>query len=218
MAGKFIVIDGSDGSGKGTQTELLIKRLKEEGKEVYKCDFPQYDAFFGKMVGSYLNNEFGDAVKVNPYLASLMYAGDRWSSKEKIENALKMGKIVIANRYVPSSMAHQGCKLEGEEREKYLVWLDQLEYENYKIPRPDKVIVLFMPADVSQKLVDKKAQRDYTQRKRDGHESNRNYLEKSALLYKELATQNDNWELVECVVNGKLLSIEEINDILYSLI
>ncbi len=215
MRGKFIVIDGSDGSGKGTQTELVIKRLRNAGKNVHKCDFPQYDKFFGRMVGKYLNNEFGDATKVDPYLASLIYAGDRWQSKDEIKKALDEGKIVIANRYVPSNMAHQGCKLEN--KDEFFSWLENLEYNEYGIPKPDLVIILYVPVNISQELVDKKDKRDYTNMKRDGHESDKEYLSKTAELYKELAIKN-NWLLIECVKDNKLLSKEEINNLIWNAI
>jgi dTMP kinase len=207
--GRFIVIDGSDGSGKGTQTDLIIKALLEKGKSVYKCDFPNYDGFFGKMVGQYLNSRFGDPTKLDPYLASLMYAGDRWLEKDKIKDALSEGKIVIANRYVQSNMAHQGSKLDPREREDFVNWIKELEFDQYKIPVPDLVIVLYMPAEISQKLVDTKDKREYTDKKRDGHESDRNYLSKTAEYYKELAAK-EGWTLIECVKDGKLLSIEEV--------
>ena len=213
MKGKFIVIDGSDGSGKATQTQLLAKKLELKGVGVKICDFPQYEEFFGKMVGRYLDGEFGDPTKLNPYLASLMYAGDRLQAKKDIQKWLEEGNIVITNRYVSSNIVHQGVKFEGEERDKFISWVKELEFEVYDVPKPDLTIVLYVPTEFAQKLVDKKEKRNYTEKKRDGHESNKDYLMKATDFYRELA-EKENWLLIECVREGKLLPIDEINEMI----
>lgn len=215
MKGKLIVIDGSDGTGKGTQTELLIQRLKDKNIGVVKFDFPQYDDFFGKAIAKYLNNDFGPATELNPYLVSMIYVADRWKASIKLKEALQKGKVIIINRYMPSSMAHQGSKLDGEERTVYLKWLNELEYEQFAIPKPDAVIVLSMPASVSQDLVDKKSKRDYTEMKRDGHESDKDYLAKTNAFYRELAKEQDGWHLIDCIENNELMSKEKINDLIW---
>ncbi|MGM5484995.1 MAG: dTMP kinase [Nanobdellota archaeon] len=207
MAGKLIVIEGSDGTGKGTQSKILVKRLKEEGREAEMFDFPQYDDFFGKMIASYLNNEFGDATKVDPYLTSMLYAADRWKASAKIRDALDNDKVVVVNRYVPSSMAHQGSK---SQETGFIEWLEELEYEQFGIPRPDKVIVLTMPAEVSQGLVDSKSAREYTEKGRDGHEADRSYLKKVIDTYKKLS-EKKGWDLIECY-KDRLLSREEVSE------
>lgn len=214
MKGKFFVIDGSDGSGKGTQTNLLVQRLKEE-YNVILCDFPKYDGFFGKMVGKYLNNAYGDAINLNPYLISLIYAGDRWENKEIIIKSLNEGKIVISNRFTSSNIAHQGSKLQKEEIEDFINWIERLEFEIYKIPKPDKTFILFVPIDIAQNLVDQKSKREYTNNKRDAHESNSNYLKKTSDLFYEIAQKREDWIYINCAPEGKMLSKEEINNLLF---
>src|SRR6266567_7862251 len=134
--GKFIVVDGTDGSGKKTQTALLAKRLKKEGYKVKLIDFPQYESnFFGKMVGRYLSGEFGSAEQVSPYLASILYAADRHETKGKIEKWLKEGNIVISDRYASSNQIHQGGKISDvKKRKEFLEWLEEMEFVVFKIP------------------------------------------------------------------------------------
>ena len=209
----LIVIEGTDGSGKATQAELLKKKLEDLNQKVTYFDFPQYDKFFGKLVGRYLNNEFGDAVELNPYLTSLIYAADRFSVKDKLIEANK--DIVIANRYVTANLAHQGSKINDKEKiNEFINWVEQLEYNEYGLPKPDIVIFLYVPIKFSQQLVDKKNKRDYTEKKRDSHESNTQYLEKTAELFKDLSTKK-NWIMINCVKDDELLSIEEISNLIF---
>lgn len=208
LKGKFIVIDGSDGSGKKTQTDLLIKYLKTNHHTSSYFDFPQYQkSFFGKMVGRYLNGEFGEADDVNPYLASLLYAGDRWQASEAIRKDLKAGKIVIANRYTQSNMGFQTAKIKSPtEKRKFLSWVTKLEYQIYGIPKPDLVVYLYVPYKIAQSLVDKKADRGYTKMKRDIHERNGEYLNRVEKQYLTLARQNKEWQIVNCIQDGKLMT------------
>jgi len=209
--GKFIVIDGSDGSGKKTQADLLTRRLQKEGREVSLYDFPDYESFFGLMIGRYLNGEFGEADEVNPYLASLLYAGDRWQVSQRIKNDLAEGKIVIANRYIQSNMAYQSAKFKTDkDKNKYLDWLSQLEFQIYEITKPDIVIYLYVPYMISQQLVDKKSKRSYTDLKRDIHEKDADFLARVEKSYLDLAEKNSEWRKVDCIKNDELLSIEEI--------
>ncbi|MFT4304564.1 MAG: dTMP kinase [Candidatus Woesearchaeota archaeon] len=209
----LIVIEGTDGSGKATQAELLKKRLEQLNKKVTYFDFPQYDKFFGKLVGRYLNNEFGDAVELNPYLTSLIYAADRFSVKDKLIEANK--EIVIANRYVTANLAHQGSKINDKEKiNEFINWVEELEYNEYGLPQPDIVIFLYVPIKFSQQLVDKKNKRNYTNKKRDSHESNTHYLEKTANLFKDLSIKK-NWIMINCVKDDKLLSIKEISNLIF---
>ncbi|HLC66288.1 MAG TPA: thymidylate kinase, partial [Candidatus Nanoarchaeia archaeon] len=129
VRGKLIVLEGIDGSGKTTQTKMLVARLKREGYAVETIDFPQYyTTFFGKMVAQYLRGEFGALDQVSPYLAAILYAGDRFERKEQLEQWLAEGKIVIANRYVSANMGHQASKIPRSKRAVFVQWLDQLEY------------------------------------------------------------------------------------------
>ena len=211
----LIVIEGTDGSGKATQANILKKKLEELGHKVTYFDFPQYDGFFGKLIGRYLNNEFGDAVKLDPHLVSLMYASDRLSVKGNIINA--NNDIIIANRYTTANLAHQGSKIEQSKRKDFFNWLEELEYSQFGLPNPDLVIFLYVPSDYAQNLVDMKNKRDYTNVKRDAHESDKNYLDKTANVYIELS-KKDNWHMINCVKDNKLLSIEEISEMVFDII
>jgi dTMP kinase len=209
----FIVIEGTDGSGKATQADILKKRLEDLGHIVSYFDFPQYDKFFGKLVGRYLNDEFGNAVKLNPYITSLIYAADRNSVKDELIEANK--DIIIANRYTTANLAHQGSKIDDiNKRDEFIKWAKELEYNEYALPKPDIVIFLYVPIEFSQKLVDLKNKRQYTNKKRDSHESDSDYLNKTITLYKELSEKED-WILINCIKDNKLLSIEEISNLIY---
>lgn len=217
--GKLIVIDGSDGSGKKTQTDFLIKHLKSRKIPFVYYDFPNYDSFFGKMVGRYLNGEFGEADEVDPYLASLFYAGDRWQVSEKIRENLNQGKVVIANRYVQSNMGFQTAKIKGQnEKQKYLKWIGELEYEIYRLPKADLVVYLYVPHLIAQTLVDQKEQRNYTNLKRDIHEKNVDYLKRVEAEYLKLAKKDSDWKLINCISNGKLRLPEDIAEEIKNLI
>src|SRR3990172_749555 len=163
MQGKLIVITGIDGSGKTVQTKLIYARLLREKYAVVTTDFPQYGkTFFAEMVIKYLKGEYGSADSVSPYLAALLYAGDRWEAKEQINNWLREGRIIISNRYVCDNMAHQGGKIHApEEKDKFIQWLDKLEHHIFGIPRPDLNILLHVPVEIAYKLIEKKAPRTY---------------------------------------------------------
>jgi len=213
--GKLIVIDGIDGSGKATQSKLLMKRFKKAGKKIETLDFPQYyNNFFGKLIGRFLNNEFGDAPNISPYLASVLYAADRFESREKILAWLKKGKIVILDRYVSSNQIHQGGKISNSsEKEKFLTWLEEMEFNVFKIPKPDAIIFLNVPYDHSKKLLQKKISRDYIKNaKKDKVEKNKKYQTSSYVQSLELVKKYNNWIEVNCIDNGLLLSPEIIND------
>lgn len=214
--GKFIVIDGTDGSGKATQTKILVDRLKREGKKIAVIDFPRYGKKSASMVEDYLNGKFGDSNSVSAYQASIFYAIDRYAASFKIKKWLSEGKIVISNRYVSANMGHQAAKIENEiERNKFLKWLEELEYGIFQIPRPDKNILLYMPASIGQTLVDKKASRKYIGgKKRDIHEADLNHLQNAAKVYLELAKKN-KWIVIDCAPKNKLRTIENIAEELW---
>lgn len=214
--GIFIVIDGTDGSGKATQTKLLADRLKKSGYKVKTIDFPQYENnFFGKIVGRYLSGEFGTSSEVSPYLASILYAGDRFEEKEKIEKWLRGGYIVIADRYASSNQIHQGGKVSNQKkREEFLTWLEELEYGIFKIPRPQAIIYLDMPLEISQKLLKKisaQKKKNYLKGKKDIHENDLKHLSDAKNNAIELVKKSNNWVKINCARNGKPLLVEEIN-------
>lgn len=218
--GKFIVIEGSDGSGKKTQTDLLIKRLKEKKIKTSYFDFPQYyTSFFGKMITRYLNGEFGTADEVSPYLASILYAGDRFEASEKIRDDLDNGKYIISNRYIQSNMAFQTAKIRlKSEKKKFLNWLEKIEYEIFKIPKADLVIYLYVPYKIGQELVDKKGKRKYSKQQRDIHERDGDFLCRVEKEYLNLAETRKEWQIINCIENGKILSREKIAEKVYAIV
>lgn len=220
MRGKLIVIDGIDGSGKATQSKLLAKRLKKEGYTVRQIEFPQYESnLFGALIGEYLRGKFGDFTQMDPRLASVLYAGDRFETKKKIEEWISKGFVVIADRYVSANQIHQGGKIASvQKRKAFLKWLDELEYGVFGMPRPHGTIYLDIPVAVSLQLLRtsrselKKKKQKYLKGKKDIVEDNRRYLEqgrKSALL---LAKSGQKWKKIECVERGVLLSPETIHE------
>jgi dTMP kinase len=217
--GKLIVVDGIDGSGKATQVKLLIKRLRKERHKAATLDFPRYyDNFFGKLIGRFQNNEFSDAPKTSPYLASVLYAADRWEAKNKIEKWLKEGRVVILDRYASSNQIHQGGKIkDAKKRNKFLNWLEEMEFSIFKIPKPDMIIFLNVPYKISKKLLTKKVSRNYIKSaKNDKVEKSRIYQESSYLQSLNLVKKHNNWIEINCVRNNELLSPEKISDLIWS--
>lgn len=215
--GIFVVIEGTDGSGKGTQFKLLKERLEAEGYDIATFDFPQYDDPSSYFVKEYLNGKYGSADDVGPYTGSLFFALDRYEASKKIKNALEEGKVVLANRFTGSNMAHQGTKFSNQdERKGYFIWLDNLEFSLLKIPRPDINFVLRVPADTAQQLVDKKEARTYTDKKRDIHEADLSHLQKSVEVYDDLCDLFPNdFQRIDCVRSGELMSIENVQKLVW---
>lgn len=212
MKGVFIVIEGTDGTGKATQTKKLTECLQAKGLNVATFDFPQYDSPSSFFVKEYLNGKYG--TEVSPYKASLFYALDRFDAGAKIREALSEGKIVISNRYVASNMGHQGGKIEDpKRRHEYFKWNDEIEYGILGIPKPDLNIVLFVPAEIAQKLVDNKGTRDYVGgAKRDLHEKDLAHLKRAEQVYLEIVRLFPNqFTLIDCMDNNNLMNIDEIH-------
>lgn len=210
-AGIFIVIEGTDGAGKSTQFKLLGERLRQAGHDVVTFKFPRYDEQSSYFVREYLAGNYGSADDVGPYTASLFYALDRYAAGSAIRGALDAGKIVLVDRYVGSNMAHQGTKFHhADERRGYFIWLDNLEFEMLHIPRPDLNLVLRVPAETSQELLEK------TEKKRDIHETNLEHLKRAVDVYDDLCQLfPKDFSRIDCVRNDKLLSIETINNLLW---
>ncbi len=217
--GKLIVLDGNDGSGKATQTKLLVEELVASGYKVETASFPQYGSKSAGLVEEYLNGKYG---QVTPQAASIFYAVDRFDASFKIRQWLSEGKIVVSNRYVTANAGHQGGKIGDEiERLKFFKWLDNLEYTVFNIPKPDLNIILNVPAAVAQELVDKKSEdvRKYVGgKKRDLHEADINHLKNAEKVFMEIARLFPNTKLVECVEQGKLLPVEIIHNKVWELV
>ncbi|MGH9679268.1 MAG: thymidylate kinase [Candidatus Acidiferrales bacterium] len=210
--GKLIAIEGIDGSGKRTQLDLLAQALGSRGLSTLLVSFPRYESFFGKLVARFLNGEFGSVDQVDPHLSALLYAGDRLEAKPEIVAALATGKIVLADRYIASNLAHQSERVPPERREEYLAWLKELEYRLYGLPEEDLVLYLQVPAPEAHRLVGLKSVRSYTKRRRDILEADISHLEQTALTYERLATA-PNWVCINCIDpgSGALRSPEEIH-------
>jgi len=210
--GFFIVIEGIDGAGKRTQIDLLREALTRRGFNCATISFPRYDSFFGRLVASYLNGEFGPLDAVDPHFAALLYAGDRLDAKRELEAALAPGKTLLADRYVASNLAHQAARVDPGRREEFLTWLRSLEYEQYALPVEDAVIYLRLPAAEAQMRVSAKPERDYTGHGHDLHEANLAHLEATARVYDALSSA-PNWVTVECAdpVSGARRTPEEIH-------
>lgn len=219
--GKLIVIDGTDGSGKATQVDLLTKRLKKEGKTVKVVDFPEYyKNFFGAFVGHCLSEQYYNFLNVHPKIASVLYAADRWESKGDMENWLKKGYIVIANRYVSANQIHQAGKINNaRKRNNFMKWLDTMEHEVFGIPRPDVVFYLSLPIDIVLKLLEKressKMKREYLKKGKDVHEADVDFLTNSRKSALKLVKEVPHFIKIECSEKGKILSREKIHDMVY---
>lgn len=210
--GKFIAVEGTDGSGKTVQFERLILALPE-GTKLGTLDFPQYAEPSSYFVQKYLTGKYGG--EVTPYAASVLFAVDRFDVKLKILQWLEEGRVVIANRYVASNMAHQGAKIkEKSERENFYRWVYDLEYGIFGIPKPDLNIILHVPAEISYKLVEKKHARGYLgSAKRDAYESDFDHQKRSEQSYLEIAALfPEDFQVIECAPEGTLLPPEEIHE------
>src|SRR5713226_4852757 len=169
--GKLIAIEGIDGSGKQTQVKLLARELESRGHRVLSTGFPQYDSWFGKMVGQFLNGDFGPLETVDPHFTALLYAGDRFEAKPKLEAALDKGQIVLVDRYIGSNLAHQTARVPAEQRDAFRRWIEHLEYGIYGLPREDLILYLRVPPRQAQALVAQKSARAYTTAKQDIQEA-----------------------------------------------
>jgi len=201
--GKLIALEGIDGSGKRTQLDLLTVALEARGFSTFRISFPRYESFYGKLVGQYLNGDFGVLGAVDPHLSALLYAGDRLEAKPEIESALAAGKIVLADRYIGSNMAHQSARVAPENREEFFAWLRRLEYGLYGLPAEDLVIYLRVPVAEAHRLVGLKVERSYTSLKRDIQEADIKHLEETAIIYERLATEA-NWMRIDCSNDASL--------------
>lgn len=211
----FVVIDGIDGSGKGTQVKLLTEKLRQMGKKVLVLDYPRYGEKSAFMVEKYLNGEYGKNVWAK--LGSLFYAVDRFEAYQELKNTWNDYDIILSNRYVSASMIHQTGKIQDQnEKQEFLDWLWDLEYNVFGIPKPDKTLFLNVSPQMSQKLVLQKEQREYLKggKQMDLHEEDQNHLQNAHVAALMLAEQNTDWVVVDCEKNGEMLDISEITHML----
>ena len=211
MKGKIIVIEGLDGSGKGTQTPLLCDFLKSRGKNIKRLSFPCYESKSSELVKMYLSGELGSNISdVNSYAASTFYAVDRYASfitdwKQKYET----GSWFVADRYATSNIIYQMEKLETKNnRDEFIDWVEDFEYCKLGIPRPDLVLYLDMPVEISQRLMESRYKGDNS--KKDLHEKNVEFLKncRKTAIY---AAERCGWKIISCSDGENPFSIEEIH-------
>ncbi|MCL5794756.1 MAG: thymidylate kinase [Patescibacteria group bacterium] len=209
--GLLIVIDGTDGSGKETQSNILYNKLTALGIAVLGIGFPRYGQKSAAMVADYLNGKFGTAEEVGPYKASILYAVDRFAASNQIKKWLQTGKVVLSNRYTTANMGHQAGKIKDrKKRDEFLKWIEDLEYNKLGIPRPDKNILLYIQPKIGQGLVDKKGEREYLAgKKRDIHEADLKHLQAAARAFLYVAKKY-HWDIINCAPKGQLRTPEDI--------
>ena len=215
--GKLIVFEGTDGSGKSTQFNLLTQRLERENVEFRRLRFPRYDQESSALIRMYLGGQFGsDPSAVNAYAASIFYAVDRMASYlQDWKQDYEAGALFLADRYTTSNAVHQGSKMPQAERESYFHWLYDLEFEKMGLPQPDLVILLDMPIELTRRLM-RRREAD-TNTKADIHEQNLDYLEQCRQSALEAAASL-GWTVVSCAKDGDLRTIEEIHEEVYAIV
>jgi len=207
--GLLIAIEGIDGSGKHTQSKLLEHSLKELGHKVYTTGFPQYESWFGRMVGQFLNGDYGSLESVNPHFTALLYAGDRFEAKLRLESALNEGKIVLVDRYIGSNLAHQVAREKPDKRAEFLRWIEHLEYSIYGLPREDMILYMRVPPSQAQRLVAMKSERNYTSATHDIQEKSLHHLEDAAEMY-DMLSRSRPWATIQCYdAQGNSLRLPE---------
>ena len=223
LNGKIIVIEGTDGSGKQTQSEKLKQRLEDNGYEVYSMSFPNYSSDSSAAVKMYLNGEIREKpTDVSAKAASLFYAVDRYITfKKEIEKVYLEGKkVIVFDRWVASNIIHQGSKLiadmDDEDKKKeeliqFIKWLDGIEHNDFEVPKADITIYLNVPTEYTTKLRDNRANKITGGEKQDIHEADKNHLI-NANMTGLIAAKILNWKVIECVNDGIMRSIEDISE------
>ncbi|MFA6158597.1 MAG: hypothetical protein WC763_03160 [Candidatus Paceibacterota bacterium] len=210
--GRLIVIDGTDGSGKATQTKLLVQKMQSLGRKVATMDFPRYaDNFYGKLIRECLDGKHGDFIGMDPYVASTLYANDRLESKPVIMAHLDAGGDWAFDRYVSANSIHQGGKIRDEgERRKYFSWSEYLEYVRNGLPRPDITVYLNLDVSVSMRLARERAiSKGQSPDQSEGDAKHQHEARESAV---SIIRQSSNWVLVDCNDGtGGILSVEAIH-------
>lgn len=216
--GKLFVIDGTDGSGKQTQLKKLEERLDKEGINYKKVSFPNYDSPSSALVKMYLSGEFGAHAKdVSPYIASTFFAADRYATyKKDLEEYYKNGGIILADRYTTANMVHQAGKIaDKQEREKFLDWLWDYEFNLYGLPVPTKSFFLNMPPDYAEELMKNRENKFTHEAKKDIHESDKSHLIDAYNAACDLVDKY-NWYEVKCVKENKIRTIDDIHEEIYN--
>ncbi len=204
----FVALEGIDGAGKNTLAQGLQARARGAGLGARRLSFPRYDeTAFGGLVGRYLNGAFGGLDQVSPYFSALLYAGDRYESRDDIAAALAASDLLIADRYCASNIAYNAAKLDPAERAEFIAHFDDIEHRAFGLPRPDLYVLLAIPPAIAATLVARKATRGYTDKAADLHEENRDYLTRCDAVYRQLAREQSGapWQVVDIVDGGENL-------------
>ena len=215
--GKLFVIDGTDGSGKQTQFQKLQESLTKDGIDYKVVSFPNYDSPSSSLVKMYLSGEFGENAKeISPYIASTFYAADRYATFQKgYKKYYEDGGIILADRYTTGNMIHQAGKIKDEEeREKFLNWLWDFEFNLYGLPVPSEVFFLNMPVEKSLELIKNRENKFTHDTQKDIHERDKNHIIDSYNAAIDVAKKY-NWYTVKCVRNDEIRSIEDIHEEIY---
>ena len=218
--GKIFVIDGTDGSGKQTQFELLKEALEKNKIEYKSFSFPNYDSPSSSLVKMYLAGDFGEnAQDISPYIASTFYAVDRYATyKKNIEDYYNKGGIILLDRYTTANMVHQSGKISNPiERKKFLDWLWDFEFNLYKLPIPNKVFFLNMPPEFALKLMEDRENKITHEQKKDIHERDKNHIINAYNAACSLAKDYD-WFEIKCVKNNNIRTIEDIHEEIFNVV
>ena len=213
--GKLIVIEGTDGSGKSTQSRLLKEHLEKDAIDFKYIVFPRYQQDSSALIRMYLGGEFGsNPSDVNAYAASAFYAVDRFASyKQDWGQWYENGGLVISDRYTTSNAVHQASKESGQARTRFLDWLYEFEYEKLGLPRPDLTIYLDVPTDFTEKML--RGREQATNTKADIHEQDMDYLATCRQTGRAAAAHYD-WTVIQCVRDGQMRSMEDIHNEIYA--
>jgi dTMP kinase len=218
--GQFIVIDGTDGTGKQTQAKLLVERLVRNGSKAMYYTFPRYETVLGKVIRGFLNGDFGDTKTVSPKAQSLLFAADRFEASTEIRRYLTEGVTVICDRYVSANLGHQGAKIPAsdiEARQAFIAWTLDIEYARLGLPIPDKTFILNVPVEISIDLLRDRAETEG--RTLDSHESDIAHLHSAHAMFQMIAQSLPNTISIDCAPGGKkrndLLSREQIHELLW---
>ncbi len=217
-SGKLIVIDGGANVGKATQADMLMNRLINEGFLVGKIDFPRYSQnAIGHFIRECLDGAEDKFAAIDPKIAAIVYAADRFESKKQIEEWMAEGRIIIFDRYVSSNMLHQGAKVQdGDARDEFFSWVEHLEHDIFGLPRPDMTVYLDIPPEDSQKLLE--YIEDIGVTIVNPEEKDKAHQAKVSKCASYLAGTQNQWVTVQCVTNGNLRPREDIHEEVYAVV
>ena len=211
----LIALEGIDGAGKRTQAALLKERMQRNGLTAEVISFPRYgQTVFARSVADYLNGKFGPLHSVDPHFAALLYAGDRFESRDYLASTIASCDVVILDRYVASNFAYQGARVDHHHRRHFINWIADIEHGVYGLPRADSTVHLDLPVAVASRLVQHKGAREYTNKSADIHEQDATYLSECGRVYQSLAETHfySTWTTIPCISDeGVLLDAPAIH-------